>query len=261
METTATERLAILEAFAESASDALLGDDLEGRVTTWNRSAERIFGYPEGEMLGQPTRQLFPEHLQQELGEVYAGVLAGDPIDHFETEARRRGGMPIAVSLSIRALVDGSGRTVGTVSIAQDLTERRLAQASLAEVEARLSGGEAQIHVGRWLWDVGTGAVQWSDELHRIHGIDPLDFAGTIEGHLGCAHPADRDRLRDVMVAAVASGRPFEQEYRILRPDGGERRLYLRGDPALSSAGAVIGLRGIAQDVTDGRITPDRPAP
>jgi len=261
METTASERLAILEAFAESASDALLGDDLDGRVTTWNRSAERIFGYPEGEILGQPTRQLFPEHLQQELCDVYAGVRAGDQIDHLETEAQRRGGMPIPVSLSIRALVDASGRTVGTVSIAQDLTERRLAQASLAEVEARLSGGEAQIHVGRWLWDVGTDAVQWSDELHRIHGLDPLEFSGTLEGHLRCAHPADRERLRDVMVAAVASGRPFEHEYRILRPDGGERTLYLRGEPAMSSSGAVIGLRGIAQDVTDGRLTPGRPAP
>jgi PAS domain S-box-containing protein len=261
METTAIERLAILEAFAESASDALLGDDLEGRVTTWNRSAERIFGYPEGEILGQPTRQLFPEHLQPELDDVYAGVRAGDQIDHLETEARRRGGMPISVSLSIRALVDGAGRTVGTVSIAQDLTERRLAQASLAEVEARLRGGEAQIHVGRWLWDVGTDAVQWSDELHRIHGVEPLEFSGTLEGHLSCAHPQDRERLRDVMVAAVASGRPFEQEYRIIRPDGGERSLYLRGEPTMTSTGTVIGLRGIAQDVTGGQLTPDRPAP
>ena len=103
METTATERLAILEAFAESASDALLGDDLDGRVTTWNRSAERIFGYPEGEIVGQPTRQLFPAHLQDELTQLYAGVLVGDQVDHLETEAQRKGGMPIPVSLSIRA--------------------------------------------------------------------------------------------------------------------------------------------------------------
>jgi PAS domain S-box-containing protein len=260
METTATERLAILEAFAESASDALLGDDLDGRVTTWNRSAERIFGYPEREILDQPTRQLFPAHLQDELSQIYAGVLVGDQVDHLETEARRKGGMPIPVSLSIRAVVDASGRTVGTVSIAQDLTERRLAQASLAEVEARLRGGEAQMHVGRWLWDVGTDAVQWSDELHRIHGVDPLDFSGTLEGHLSCAHLLDRDRLREVMVAAVASGHPFEHEYRVIRPDGGERWIYLRAEPTMSSAGAVIGLRGIAQDVTDGRLTPDRPA-
>jgi PAS domain S-box-containing protein len=261
MEITATERLAILEAFAESASDALLGDDLDGHVTTWNRSAERIFGYAESEIVGQPTRQLFPEHLQEELGLVYAGVLEGDQIDHLETEARRKGGMPIPVSLSIRALADASGRRIGTVSIVQDLTERRLAQASLAEVEARVKGGEAQTHVGRWLWDVGTDAVQWSDELHRIHGVDPLEFSGTLDGHLSCSHPDDRDGLREVMAAAVASGHPFEHEYRILRPDGEERRIYLRGEPAMSSAGAVIGLRGIAQDITEEQLTPDRPAP
>ena len=129
----------------------------------------------------------------------------------------------------------------------------RLAQATLAEVEARLRGGEAQVHVGRWLWDVGTGAVQWSDELHRIHGVDPLDFAGTLDAHVGCAHPDDRDRMREAMEDAVQSGRPFEQEYRIVRPDGEERRIYLRAEPTLSSAGVVVGLRGIGQDLTDGR--------
>ena len=90
--------------------------------------------------------------------------------------------------------------------------------------------------MGRWLWDVGTDAVQWSDELHRIHGVEPLEFSGTLEGHLACAHPSDRGRLRDVMMAAVASGQPFEQEYRIIRPDGGERRLYLQiDDPRMVS--------------------------
>ena len=85
---------------------------------------------------------------------------------------------------------------VGAVSVAHDLTEQRLAQASLAEVEARRREGEAQAHVGRWLWDIGTGAVQWSDELHRIHGVDPLEFAGTLDAHLACVHDDDRARVR-----------------------------------------------------------------
>ena len=153
-----------------------------------------------------------------------------------------------------------AGSIVGAVSIAQDITEMRLAQATLAEVEARLRGGEAQVHVGRWLWDVGTGAVQWSDELHRIHGVDPLDFAGTLDAHVGCAHPDDRDRVREPMEDAVRSGRPFEDEYRIVRPDGDER-LDLPAGRADAQLGrrSSSGLRGIGQDVTDGAITRDRP--
>ena len=72
----------------------------------------------------------------------------------------------------------------GIVGVARDITEQRLAQAALAETEARLREAEALAHVGRWLWDVGSGAVQWSEELHRIHGIDPRDFDGTLEAHL-----------------------------------------------------------------------------
>ena len=149
---------------------------------------------------------------------------------------------------------------VGTVSIAQDITEKRLAQATLAEVEARLKGGEAQAHVGRWLWDVGTGAVQWSDELHRIHGVDPLDFAGTFEAHVGCAPPRrPRPHPGGDGEPRWRSGRPFEDEYRIVRPDGEERWIYVRAEPTLSSAGVVVGLRGIGQDVSDRRVTPGRP--
>jgi PAS domain S-box-containing protein len=252
-------RLTILEAFAEASSDALLGQDADGRVTEWNRSAERIFGYLEAEILGQRAAVLFPDHLRAELGSVYDTVVAGERVDHLETEARRKDGMPVPISLSIRPVVDIDGSVVGTVSIAQDVTENRLAQATLAEVEARLKGGEAQAHVGRWLWDVGTGAIQWSDELHRIHGVEPLEFAGTFEAHLGCFHPDDRARIRAAMENAVASGRPFEDEYRILRPDGQERWIYVRAEPTLSSAAVVVGLRGIGQDVSDRRFTPDRP--
>jgi PAS domain S-box-containing protein len=256
---TRSARLTILEAFAEASSDALLGQDADGRITEWNRSAERIFGYLEAEILGQATASLFPDHLRAELGSVYDTVAAGERVDHMETEARRKDGMPIPISLSIRPVIDGDGTVLGAVSIAQDVTEMRLAQATLAEVEARLKGGEAQAHVGRWLWDVGTGAVQWSDELHRIHGVEPLEFAGTFEAHVGCFHPDERPRIRAAMENAVTSGRPFEDEYRILRPDGQERWIYVRAEPTLSSAGVVVGLRGIGHDLSDRRFTPDRP--
>ena len=147
---------------------------------------------------------------------------------------------------------------IGGVSIAQDMTEVRLTQATLAEVEARRSGGEAEAHVGRWLWDVGSGAVQWSDELHVIHGVDPLEFAGTLEAHLAYVHDDDRARVRAGMDAAVAGARPFEDEHRIVKPTGEVRWIYVRAEPTLSSAGAVVGLRGIGQDVHDRRITHDR---
>jgi PAS domain-containing protein len=94
--------------------------------------------------------------------------------------------------------------------------------------------------------------VQWSEELHRIHGLDPARFAGTIEAHLEPVHPADRQRVRAAMTAAVSLHQPLMIEYRIIRPDGAVRHLYARAEVALAPSDAVVvaGLRGICQDVT-----------
>jgi PAS domain S-box-containing protein len=154
------------------------------------------------------------------------------------------------VSLSLCAVHHGES-SVGTVVVLQDITEQRHAQGMLAEAEARLREGEALAHIGRWQFDVATGVVQWSDEFHALHGVDPLDFEGTLDAQLAYVHADDRDRVRATIEHAVKSGRAVDQEYRIVRPDEEVRRLHTRAEPTIDSAGTVVGLRGIGQDVTD----------
>lgn len=256
------ERLAILEAFVETSEDAVFSHDAAGRITSWNRSSERIFGYPKEEIIGQESTVLFPDHLRDEAKQVFDTVAAGDRVDRFETEIQRKDGMPIPISLSLCPLLQSAGALTASVLIARDVTEQRLAQATLAEIETRVREGEALAHVGSWLWDIRTGAVQWTDELHRIHGIDPLDFEGTLDAHLDQVHAADQPRVRARLQEAVTSGRPFEDEYRVIRPDGELRWVYARAEPTVGSAGDVVGLRGIGQDVTDRRKVVSRnPAP
>ncbi len=90
---------------------------------------------------------------------------------------------------------------------------------------------EAMANVGSWLWDRRTGTVQWSDEFHSIHGVEPLDFDGTVEAHLGAIHPDDRERVRAAMEESVGSDRAFEGEYRIVRPNH-EVRVVHAASPA-----------------------------
>jgi PAS domain S-box-containing protein len=251
----ANARLAVAEAVVDASDDAIFSVDLEGRVRTWNRSAERIFGYSEQEVTGTASTALFPPHLRAEVATAFDAVAAGEPVDHFETEIQRRDGMPAPISLSARPVFDVAGRLVACAAIARDITEQRLAQATLAEIETRVRDSEALAHVGGWLWDLRTGTVQWTDELHRIHGIDPLDFDGTVEAHLACVHPDDRLRVRAAMEASVASTVPLEEEYRVVRPAGDIRWLYVRASPTVGSAGTVVGLRGIGQDMTDRQLT------
>lgn len=241
---------AVLDLFADLSSLALFGQDDAGHILTWNRGAERLFGYSQSEIVGATLAALAPAHLRADLEAVEQRVAAGERVDRVFTEIRRKDGMPVPIALSVAPVVDASGTFTGAVAVVQELTETRLAQAALAEVEQRFREWEALAHVGRWLWDVGTDAVQWSDELHRMHGVDPLDFEGTLIAHLSVVHPDDRERVRASMEGAVASSQPFEDEYRVVDGAGTTRWFAMRAEPAVGSSGDVVGLRGVSQDIT-----------
>jgi PAS domain S-box-containing protein len=247
----------LFQAVIALSDDAIFTCDMRGHVITWSDVAERLFGAPDSEVLEAPFDALFAAHLRSEVRGVIATVLAGDEVRHFETEILRPDGMPVPVSLSMRPVFDGGDAVAGSLVIARDITEQRLAQATLAEVEARLEAGEALAHVGSWLWDVRTDVVQLSAELYRIHGLEPLEFDGTFDSYLGLIAPLDRERVRAAMRGSVASGHPFEDTYRVVRPDGQARVVQVRAQPTLGSAGAAMGLRGIGHDVTERSGTPE----
>lgn len=241
---------ALFEALLDTSEDAVFCCDTDGVIARWNHSAQRIFGRSRDEVVGQQPTTLFPLHLQGEFEGMFHVVLAGDQVRQFETEILRGDGLPIPIALSMRAVLDDGGQPVASVAIARDITEQRVAQATLAEIEAQARDSEALAHVGSWLWDVRTGNVQWSEEFHAIHGIDPLDFGGTLEAHVAGIDADDRDRIRQALVDAVDGIRAFEDEYRVVRPDGDVRIVHARAQPTLGSDGECVGLRGIGQDVT-----------
>jgi PAS domain S-box-containing protein len=251
-----------LTAILESTGDAIYTLDAKGVIRTWNPGAQRLYGYDAHEAVGLPGLSLVPDAAHDDGQMALECVLAGEPVQFFETQARRKDAVLVAVSLNLWPVRDRSGRVVGVSVIACDQTEERLAEATLSEREVRLRESESLAQVGGWVWDVGTGAVQWSEELHRIHGLDPARFAGTLDAHLERIHPEDRERVRAAMVSAVAQPQPFEAEYRIVRPDGEVRRLYGRAEVALAASDAdavsVAGLRGICQDVTERTAAADR---
>jgi PAS domain S-box-containing protein len=253
---------ALVEAIIDLSDDAIFTCAPGGRITTWSATAERLFGRLAADVLEGSAGTLFPEHLRAEVQAVMETVLAGDCITHYETELQRPDGMPLPVSLSLRPVFDADDLPVGTVVLVRDVTEQRLAQATLAELDARLEEGEALAHVGSWLWDLRTGSMQWSTEYYRIHGVDPLDFDGTFDSHVGMIHSEDRMRVRHAMEHSVVSGQPFESEHRVVRPDGEVRVVRVRAQPTFGSAGTPVGLRGIGQDATEPAqmgVSPSRP--
>jgi PAS domain S-box-containing protein len=121
----ADERNAKLVAIVESSDDAIIGKDLDGVITAWNRGARQIFGYEENEIIGQSILKLIPEDLQHEEPGILARLRNGQKIDHYETIRRTSDGRLINVSLTISPIHDKSGKVIGVSKIARDITEQK----------------------------------------------------------------------------------------------------------------------------------------
>jgi PAS domain S-box-containing protein len=247
---SATDDVARLGAILEDWDDAIFSHDSDGSICAWSRGAERMYGYPADEVVGRSPGFLLAGDSLTNGSSLFDRALGGERVQHVETEHRRRDGLPVPVSLTIAPIRDAEGNVVGTTAVARDISEARHAQATLAASEARLNEGEALSHVGTWTFDVASGAMQWSAELHRITGIEPVDFGGTIDDHLAAVHDGDRDLVAKLISTTLATTDPFEVTHRLQR-NGELRHIYMRGTAVNDGAGTVIGVRGIAQDVTE----------
>ncbi|HXI31592.1 MAG TPA: PAS domain S-box protein, partial [Vicinamibacterales bacterium] len=125
-----------LAAIVESSDDAIISKDLNGIVTSWNRAAERMFGYTAPEIIGKSIRLLIPDDRQSEEDVVLAHVRRGDKMDHFDTLRRRKDGSLIPISLTVSPIRDAAGRIVGASKIARDISERREAEQERARLLA-----------------------------------------------------------------------------------------------------------------------------
>ncbi len=131
-----------LAAIVESSMDAIVSKDLNGKITSWNQSAERLFGYTAGEIVGQPITVLIPPEQKEEETKILQRVRAGERIQSYETLRRRKDGSLVNVSLTVSPIKDDRGAIVGASKIARDITERKLAEerirASLREKDVML---------------------------------------------------------------------------------------------------------------------------
>jgi PAS domain S-box-containing protein len=126
-----------LGAIVESSDDAIVSKDLNGVITSWNRAAERMFGYTAAEAIGRPIRIIIPAERQSEEDEVLRRIRRGDSVDHFETIRVRKDGSRIPISLTVSPIRDASGTVIGASKIARDISDRKRAEAALAQSEAR----------------------------------------------------------------------------------------------------------------------------
>ena len=127
-----------LAAIVESSDDAIIGKDLNSIITSWNRGAERLFGYSAAEVIGQPITIIIPSERLAEEDYVMQRIRSGHRVEPFETVRRRKDGSPIDVSISVSPIADLSGRVAGAAKIARDITAQVTARRDTADARERL---------------------------------------------------------------------------------------------------------------------------
>jgi PAS domain S-box-containing protein len=127
-----------LAAIVEGSDDAIIGKDLDGVITSWNKGAEKIFGYSAGEMVGTSNMRLIPADRQDEENQMLRKIQRGESIEHFETLRQTKDGRLINVSMTVSPIVDAAGKLIGVSKVARDISERKAAEESIRQLNIEL---------------------------------------------------------------------------------------------------------------------------
>jgi len=154
-----------------------------------------------------------------------------------------------------QATFDAAGQLARVVGVTTDITARKRAEADLERVRNMLAEGQRIAHLGSWEYIADTQSAVWSDEQKRIYGLDPAAaspvYAEMLRHHI---HPEDAAALDKAFGEALRSGSVFENENRIVRPDGSVRFIYNKAQPYFDEAGKLVRYVGATLDITDRKL-------
>lgn len=162
---------AFLAAIVESSQDAIVGKDLSGTIISWNRGAQRMFGYSAAEIVGESIARLtLPEHPNEEEN-ILQRIREGSRVEHYETGRRHKNGKIVQVSLSASPIQSSTGAIVGVSSIARDITERKRAEEVLAHQAAVLREQAQLLDLANVLArDLDDKIILWSAGMEQLYG-------------------------------------------------------------------------------------------
>jgi PAS domain S-box-containing protein len=229
-----------LAAIVESSDDAILTKDFNGIITSWNRGAQRLFGYTEEEVIGKPVTILIPPERHDEEPGILARIRRGESVDHYETIRRRKDGSLIEISLTVSPLRNLNGDVIGASKVARDITERKRAQQEqqllLREMDHRIKN----------LFAVAGSLVTLSARTAET----PKELAFAVRERLGALARAHDLTVPKTSRSAVSPGRSttlHEVIHTVLSPFqgrivGGRQRVEVRGIDTRIDSSAVTSL-------------------
>ena len=239
-----------LAAIVESSDDAIIAKDLNGIITNWNSSAERIFGYSESEVLGKPITIIIPPELQAQEVDILQKLRSGQRIDHFETVRITKSGERVLVSLTVSPVRDSTGRIVGASKIARDVTRIRQIEQALRDGEQRMRFCLEAANISTWDWNIESGSPCWSDNIEGIHE-QPGSLGGHVEAFLKSICDEDRQRVSEAVQRALEGDGKYHVEYRQAKADGSFAWMEAHGKVICDAFDRPKSMIGVCRDISE----------
>jgi PAS domain S-box-containing protein len=239
-----------LQALVQASPLAIISLDTEANLKMWSPAAQTIFGWTEQEVLGHPL-PFIPGGKQEEAQRLHQFKLQGNSVKGLELRRHKKDGSPIDIAVWGAPLQDSQGNISSTMAIIADITERKRTEEALRSSEERFRQLAENIQDVFWIGDVAQPQLIYvSPAYEQVWGQSCESLLASRMGWLDSIHPEDRDRTEAAFFEKVQRGE-FDEEYRIVRPDGSVRWIRDRGFPIKNELGEVHRVAGIAEDITE----------
>ncbi len=171
---SAEEAAGRLAAIIQSSADAIMSEDLNGVITSWNSCAKRVFGYTDEEIVGKPVALLSPTGQHDEETSILERLRRGERVYHYETIHRHKNGSLVEISLSVSPIKNTRGKVVGASKIARDITHRRTADETARRLAAIVESSDDAI-VSK---DLNGNIITWNPGAQRLFGYTAEEVIG-----------------------------------------------------------------------------------
>ena len=239
------DRAAWVAAIVDSSDDAIVSKTLDGLITSWNRAAERIFGWTAAEAVGRSITIVIPPDRLAEEEDILARIKQGEKIEHFETTRMRKDGTRFAISLTVSPIKNAKGEVIGASKIARDISARLHGDEAIARLAAIVNSADDAI-VSKTLDGVITS---WNRAAQAMFGWTAAEAVGQ---RITLIIPRERWPEQDEVLARVCKGESIDHFDTVRVRKSGERiDVSLTVSPVKDARGRIIGASKIARDVSD----------
>lgn len=243
------DQRALLVSIINSSEDAISSITADGIITSWNRGAEKLFGYTDREVIGQSINTIVPEEKLEEEREILEKIKNGIQIENYETQRKKKNGEIIYVSLTLSIIRDSMGVVTGAAKIARNITEKKEAEDKIRYNEMRFRSLLQNSADGLSLLDAQGFLIYISNTGKKILGYNDTELIGSLRDDL--IHPEDLPTVSEIYTEVIASPNLTRNlEYRIRMSDGSYKWLEstchnLLQDPAVGAV--VLNYRDITE--------------